>query len=839
MKYIKLRKQAELQERTSRSYTPLKVNINSKKLVSQKKAEKENGKDKFYLIRSDTNLEKQKLESNVEAQEVNQKAGPRNACTNSKDENRHDCSLKEEKEEGRVLDGSKPLNIRDPFEFTEEEDTIKEFCPVSKTSCVQDSVVKSEMNVNFDIIHSQENVEPSQRENLPNLLEQGCSRSENIKNEEGVLEHCPIKRDRFDENSYISAQAEPGSGGMLSADDVKDGNEECLSVGEDQSQDNSALFIHSCFEGGSVKPSGPESISSQGPEPTNSSDDMLDKSTVLFILPELCKTKVKAGDIICTKVKKETAQNVMSSARIEKQAAGGETFDTVNTCNNISVTPQSQDERLLKTDSIEIWKDTIPAGGTSAELISGISCQDQYDQLINCEGKESGVDLKHSETSQQHNISFVKSQEVKMHSTPAEIVHEMHSPGLSTIKGSSCKKDIQGVGSALNVSGHHPDGQPLVKDIQQVPVLKEITSGERKALITVPPVVSGKDILLELKWYKIVPSEVGRSFLVESSIVMLSHQEILPPTILEKELLAAREIQLARSSQAEGKSNATFNDCQRKSCNRRLLGEFTNKENIPEEMKEGPLSDNKQVEQSIKGKMDDKVRSNKFSLQVFREGNTTDQSEYGTPMLNSLVQFLDDSQNSEERLQTPNEGTMLTSCSSKTAINGCTIRSTGSNTNHLYNSLTAGNENQVVHSSLLSDHEDPIIIETDSTNSTNDLSHADRVIPGKTLQRCLNLCHGSHLAQLQEKVRMPFEVTSKPSSCRICSQHQRNEVWQSDGLFDPSLLDLSCPICQLTLEDIRPCTFHSELIQLSEGEAEVDLPSPIEHMTETVRMIYW
>ncbi|XP_047481425.1 uncharacterized protein LOC125033896 [Penaeus chinensis] len=134
VKYIKLRKQAELQERTLRSYTPLKVNINSKKSVSQKKAEKENGKDQFYLVRSNTNQEKQKSESNIEAKEshslgVNQKAGPRNIYTKSKDENRHDFSLKEEEEEGRALDESKPLDIHDPFEFADEEDTIKEFCP--------------------------------------------------------------------------------------------------------------------------------------------------------------------------------------------------------------------------------------------------------------------------------------------------------------------------------------------------------------------------------------------------------------------------------------------------------------------------------------------------------------------------------------------------------------------------------------------------------------------------------------------------------------------------------------------------------------------------------------
>ncbi|XP_027213641.2 uncharacterized protein [Penaeus vannamei] len=845
VKYCKLRKHPDFQERTLRSYTPLKVNIESKRLRSQKRAKKESDKDEIDFVRRSTNQEKHNLENNIEAKEShalkeNQKAGPRNTSTKSKDKNGRNGSLKEVEEEGGALDGSKPLDIHDPFEFTEEEDTIKEFCPVSKTSYVENSVVKREMNVNLHVVNFQENMELSRRENVSNILEQVDSRSLNIKNEKDVLEEVHVKREMFDENNHSSnAQAEPSAISILPTDS-KDSNEEYLSIGEDQSQDNSILFCHPCFEGGSVKPSGPESISSQGPEPTSSSDDLLDKSQVLFILPELYKTKVKPGDIICTKVKKEMAQtNSVSSARTEEGAAEGLTFDIMNNCNNISGTPLIQNEKLMKNDSIEILKETSHTGGTSKELISGIICQDQDDQQINHEVKESGVDFKHLKASQQDDIIFVKSQKKKMHSTPAEIVQEFHSPGLSTIKGSSCKRNLQGVVSALNVSSHHPDAQPLTKDIQQVPVLKEVTSDERKALITIPPVVTGKDILLELKWYKIIPSEVGRSFLLESSIVTLSHQEILPPTILEKELLAAREIQLARSSQAEGKSSDTFNDCKRKSCNRQLLEEFTKNKDISEETRGRPFGDNKPVEQSNTGKMDDQVRAKEFSLQVFREGNSMEQSEYGTPMLNSLVQFLDDSQNSDKRLQTPNQGTMLTSCSSKTAINNSTVWSTDS-TNQLYNSHTYSNENQLAHSSLSSDHEDLAIIETDSKSITKYLSCAGRLMmPGKNLKRCLYSCLGSHLAQLQEKARMPFEVTSKPSPCRFCSQHQRNETWHSDGLFDPSLLDLSCPICQLTLEDIRPCTFHAELIQLSEGETEGDVPSPLENMTETVRMIYW
>lgn len=826
MKHLEQRKQAMLQARTLKSYTPLKVNIKSKNSVKQKLIKKEND-----LVRSPKLLKSEKLENNAEAKdpsslEQNQEARPSNV---HKSERKDGWKSSLEGGERREFDVSKPPDVHDPYEFTEEEDTSKEFVPMRRTLCVQNPAVKSEINVKVDVDSYQENREQSHRENLPKVLEQAGSRSHNTMAKDNMLEGFLIKREMSENNVSISAHDEPGSGDLLPTHD-NDANEDYSSIGEDESQNDSTLFSHPCFDSSCVKPSGLESVSSQEPEPNSSLDDVLAASPVLFIIPELCKAKLKEGDIICTKVNEVTAQkNSVCNARTEGAFAKGLTVYPVNSGKGISGTPLRLEEKLVKTDSIEMWKETDLADCTTGELTNGTPFQDLDDKKENCEMK----DLRHLKASQQNDNLFIESQDIKICSTPTETVQEVQSPGLSTIKGSSCKKPLQGVVSASNVLGHHQDAQPLVNDIQQVPVLKDKATGERKALVTIPPIVSGKDILLELKWYKIVPSEVGRSFLLDSYIVTLSHQEILPPTILEKELLAAREIQLARSSKEDkGKSTGTFNDHKGKSCYRRLLGEFTNSE----KMQEGSL---KQADQNKRAKVsyqDERVSDN---LRAVGEDNSMEEDGYGTPMLNSLVQHLEDSQNSEKRRQTLNQGSSLTTDDPRTALNSFATWSTDGNTNHL-NNYTSVKESQLALNTLSSDHEDLSIIEADSANNTKYFSYAGRIImPGKNLKKCLYSCHGSHLSQLKEKARIPVELTLNPSPCHICSQHQRREAWHSDRLFNPSLLDLSCPICQLTLEEVWPCTFHPELIQLGEGVSEVDLPSPLEHMTETVRMIYW
>ncbi|XP_045598390.2 uncharacterized protein [Procambarus clarkii] len=373
-------------------------------------------------------------------------------------------------------------------------------------------------------------------------------------------------------------------------------------------------------------------------------------------------------------------------------------------------------------------------------------------------------------------------------------------------------------------------------NITEVRVLSK-EDGEKFALIPLAPDANREDILLELRYYKRLPHHTDHSFLINSQLFTLSpHKRALAAT-LEEAVLATQSCEDNSHSSVKKHNNEKFlktqkvkwlhntNNVTKPLCPKSLIKEFFSEARVKR------AQGNEDIQ--IKNNCIKKINRGKQNL----KGSEAKQNRMAVNRVTSRGSVMElDGKKMNDEVVTP-----VQTCSSDQRIVN-NFSQDGTQNSDDVNCFAAFDAS-------VSCSDTSELIENNSLSGSI-CSEGHQIIRSKTIQHNmmksskLASCLGIHLCQLRATLRVSCTENecSRPAvpspRSRLCHHHKHNSKRTIQSLVSPTLFEMSCPLCQLTFHDLRPCSYHPDI--LSNARMNCFNPdSPLEALAEKLETEYW